>query len=61
MHFKLSRLKDQRGLYWKQRAHVTWLKEGDRNTKFFHSVASGRKKKNRIKVVRREDGVEMKE
>jgi hypothetical protein len=61
LRFKLSRMEDQRELYWKQRAHVSWMKEGDRNTKFFHSVASGRKRKNRIKALRREDGVVVEE
>ena len=37
------------------------MKEGDRNTKFFHAVASARKKKNHIKALRREDGVEVRE
>lgn len=33
---------------WKQRAKDFWVKEGDRNTRYFHQVASGRKKHNRI-------------
>jgi exonuclease III len=56
LRFKLSRLEEQKELYWKQRAHVQWMKNGDRNTKYFHSAASERRKINRIKKLRREDG-----
>ncbi|XP_042968979.1 uncharacterized protein LOC122301650 [Carya illinoinensis] len=33
-----------------------WLKNGDRNTKFFHRAASQRKKANEIQNIKREDG-----
>lgn len=45
----------QEEIYWKQRARVTWLKEGDENTSYFHSVANGRKNRNFIPWVRHED------
>jgi hypothetical protein len=56
LRFKLDRLEEQKDLYWRQRAHVNWMQGGDRNTKFFHSAATERKKMNHIKKLRTEDG-----
>ncbi|GMJ10636.1 hypothetical protein HRI_004732800 [Hibiscus trionum] len=47
---------DKDELFWEQRARVNWLKCGDRNTQFFHSWASFRRKKNRISKLKRDDG-----
>lgn len=41
---------------WMQRSRVDWLREGDRNTKFFHSRAVWRARKNRIKRLCDDDG-----
>lgn len=54
--YKLEKLEEQRDLYWRQRAQAHWLKNGDRNTSFYHAFASERKKRNRIKKLVREDG-----
>lgn len=43
-------------IMWHQRSKVQWLSLGDRNTKYFHSKASKRKKKNIISKIRDEDG-----
>ncbi|XP_042964722.1 uncharacterized protein LOC122298944 [Carya illinoinensis] len=43
-------------LIWKQRAKQQWLKDGDRNSKFFHKCASHRRKVNVIKSITDERG-----
>jgi macrodomain Ter protein organizer (MatP/YcbG family) len=55
LKYILGKLEEQKETYWKQRSHVNWLREGDRNTSFFHACATQRKK-NRIKRLQAEDG-----
>ncbi|XP_062028884.1 uncharacterized protein LOC133744870 [Rosa rugosa] len=43
LSFKLDGLLNDEHAYWKQRAKVTWLKDGDRNSKYFHRKASNRR------------------
>ncbi|KAK8264561.1 hypothetical protein V6Z12_D12G118100 [Gossypium hirsutum] len=43
--------------YWATRAQTQWLKEGDRNTRFFHAKASSRRSKNSIDSLKDEQGV----
>ncbi|XP_062006899.1 uncharacterized protein LOC133724199 [Rosa rugosa] len=45
---KLQSLLFQEELFWKQRSKITWLKEGDRNTGFFHRKTENRKRKNSL-------------
>ncbi|CAN1218975.1 Transposon TX1 uncharacterized 149 kDa protein [Linum perenne] len=41
--------------FWKQRSRVGWLREGDRNTKFFHASVIQRKLKNSINKLKDEN------
>lgn len=41
-------LLDQEEAYWHKRCHEEWLLKGDNNTKYFHKIANGRKRKNTI-------------
>ena len=42
--------------YWAQKARIDWLREGDKNTKFFHACVKERRRKNRMLNIQREDG-----
>ncbi|XP_020682077.1 uncharacterized protein LOC110099312 [Dendrobium catenatum] len=43
--------------WWKQRAKAKWVKDGDANTKFFHSFANSRRNVNRISHVKDSNGM----
>lgn len=43
-------------LMWYQRSRTEWLHDGDRNTKYYHTKATNRKRKNRIHLLRRDNG-----
>lgn len=45
---KLNELLDSEETLWHRRSKIHWYKEGDRNTKFFHTRASKRRMKNTI-------------
>ncbi|KAK8461281.1 hypothetical protein SEVIR_1G007383v4 [Setaria viridis] len=47
---------EQEEIHWFQRARANWLKQGDRNTSFFHNFATKRRKKNTIKGLMDDNG-----
>ncbi|XP_038985526.1 uncharacterized protein LOC120111727 [Phoenix dactylifera] len=46
----------QQEIFWRQKSRVQWIQEGNRNTRFFHQSAVIRRHRNRIRVIRDEDG-----
>jgi hypothetical protein len=43
-------------MMWQQQSQISWLKGGDRKTRFFHMQAKWRSRKNKIKKLKRADG-----
>ncbi|XP_019066503.2 uncharacterized protein [Solanum lycopersicum] len=44
--------------FWKRKAGMEWFKEGERNTKFFHTIVKGRRK--RMRFTKQEDNEDFK-
>lgn len=42
--------------YWKLRSIMSWLTQGDANTKFFHTTTLNRRRRNKILSLQKEDG-----
>lgn len=53
----LEEVLQEEELYWKQRSRELWLREGDRNSCWFHQRASYRRKTNQIWGLTGDQGV----
>lgn len=51
---KLKRFQKIEEEYWNQKARIQWFRYGDKNTKFFHAYAKGRRNKLMIQKTENE-------
>lgn len=42
--------------YWMQKTGIQWFSEGDRNTRFFHSMVRGRRNRSNVNRIQKETG-----
>ncbi|GJY34343.1 hypothetical protein Tco_0418812 [Tanacetum coccineum] len=52
--YNIARQDEEKMLF--QRAKIKWLSDGDKNSKYFHTVLKGRAHESRIEVVKNENG-----
>ena len=52
LKFEVSVLMDREACMWAQRSRVLWASQGDKNTKYFHSQAMKRFRKNQIRGIK---------
>jgi len=48
LSFRLEKIEEQLDVFWRQRTHVRWMQEGDKNMAYFHTVCREGKRSNRI-------------
>lgn len=54
---ELDVVMEQEEIVWFQKSREKWISEGDRNTKYFHTSTIIRRRKNRIEMLKNNDGV----
>eukprot|EP00253_Pinus_taeda_P027218 PITA_27218 len=58
---QLEERRKQEEIYWRQKSRIRWLKEGERNTKFFHRTTVQRRMHNKIPFIHNQEGVKVEE
>ena len=53
---ELNILLEKESKMWRQRARTQWVAKGDKNTKYFHGVATQRKRRNFINGIKDSEG-----
>eukprot|EP00253_Pinus_taeda_P002372 PITA_02372 len=53
---KLEKKRKQEEVLWQQKSRIKWLREGERNTKFFHQAMIKHRQRNRILSIKDKNG-----
>ncbi|CAL1362035.1 unnamed protein product [Linum trigynum] len=53
---ELSRQWEAEEIFWQQKSRVKWLKKGDHNTAYLHTVTRARRKRNFVSGLRNGEG-----
>ncbi|OMO90423.1 Endonuclease/exonuclease/phosphatase [Corchorus olitorius] len=56
LRIQLEEVAEQEQIFWMQKSRFNWIIQGDRNTKFYHTVTAKRRVRNRISRVKGKDG-----
>ncbi|CAL1358706.1 unnamed protein product [Linum trigynum] len=56
LEMELSRQLEAEEVFWQQKSRVKWLKKGDQNSSYFHTVTRARRKRNFVAGLRNEEG-----
>ncbi|OMO94436.1 Endonuclease/exonuclease/phosphatase [Corchorus olitorius] len=54
---ELDTVLEQEQILWMQKSRQNWIVRGDRNTRFFHTVTSKRRARNKIRAIRKDNGM----
>eukprot|EP00253_Pinus_taeda_P009011 PITA_09011 len=53
---KLEERRKQEEILWRKKSRIKWLREGERNTKFFHQAMIKHRQRNRILCIKEKNG-----